>query len=95
MKLFDLEHSIYTLIATALFGVYGFIGAVFFFIGREVAQAEYRAIHKLYGGHRANMPDFKGFDVRLWDFHSWFWNLLLPIIVGAVILLVRYLILGV
>ncbi|WP_236554856.1 hypothetical protein [Novosphingobium sp. 9U] len=37
-----------------------------YFIGREVAQAEYRWI-ELYGaGLRANMPRWAVFDVRVW-----------------------------
>ena len=91
MRLADLEHSAYVVVTTIILGIYGFIGASLFFVGREVAQAEYRAIKKLYGGHRANMPYFKGLDIRLWDFHSWFWNLFLPIITGAVTLVTRHL----
>jgi len=54
-----------------------FLPAVFF-LGREIAQAEYRWIEKFAGGLRANMPWWGGFDYRVWDAHSWWWNLLLP-----------------
>lgn len=64
-----------------------------FFIGREHAQAEYRAIEKHYGGKRANMPEFEGFNPRNWDIKSLL-DFLLPIIatlstVGIINVLMR------
>lgn len=41
-----------------------------FYIGRENAQAEYRAIKSFYGGKRANAPWLCGFDIRVWDIKS-------------------------
>jgi len=41
-----------------------------FFIGREHAQAEYRAIQNYYGGKRANMPEFEGLKPRNWNVKS-------------------------
>ncbi|MDC8753325.1 hypothetical protein OIK40_01560 [Erythrobacter sp. sf7] len=38
-----------------------------YFIGREVAQAEYRWIETFGGGLRANMPWHAVFDLRLWE----------------------------
>ena len=41
------------------------IGAAFY-IGRELAQAEYRIIYTHYGRKRANAPWWCGFDRRAW-----------------------------
>jgi len=44
-------------------------GAMFaaaFFIGREITQAEYRNIEHNYGGKRANMPWYGGFQPKAW-----------------------------
>lgn len=38
-----------------------------YFIGREVAQAEYRWIEAFGGGLRANMPWHAVFDPRVWQ----------------------------
>jgi hypothetical protein len=37
-----------------------------YFIGREVAQAEYRWIEQFGAGRRANMPWWGVFDLRVW-----------------------------
>lgn len=37
-----------------------------YFVGREVAQAEYRWIEHFGGGLRANMPWWGPFDLRVW-----------------------------
>ena len=89
--LFELEHL---LIAVAVQTAVGFAtgnwwtGAALgagIFIGREHAQAEYRWI-KLYGqGRRANLPWWGWLDRRVWNFHSWFWNLTLPVVAVVVI----------
>jgi hypothetical protein len=42
------------------------IGA-WFFVGREIAQAEYRGIVGYYGGKRANAPWWVGFEPRAWN----------------------------
>lgn len=55
------------------------------FIGREHAQAEYKWIERYGQGRRANLPWWGWADPRVWDVHSWFWNLSLPI--AAVLIL--------
>lgn len=40
---------------------------LFFFAGREIAQAEYRWIETYGQGKRANMPVLGGFDRRVWN----------------------------
>ena len=45
------------------------VGAAFaiaFFLGREITQAEYRNIEHNYGGKRANMPWYGGFEPKAW-----------------------------
>lgn len=49
------------------------LGAAFgiaLFLGREHAQAEYRWIEKYGQGKRANMPQWGGFDYRVWNVSS-------------------------
>lgn len=63
---------------------YWWMGAAvgsFFFLGRELAQAEYRWIERFGGGLRANLPWWGMLDPKVWDVHSWWWNLLLPSLV--------------
>jgi hypothetical protein len=45
------------------------VGAAFaigFFLSREITQTEYRNIEHNYGGKRANMPWYGGFEPRAW-----------------------------
>jgi hypothetical protein len=84
MKLFDFIHSAMALIIVLIFDRfgYGLVGATLasaFYAGREHAQAEYKWIQHLGGGKRANMKWWNAFDKRVWDAHSWFWNLVAPI----------------
>lgn len=44
----------------------GAAAGAFYFIGREIAQAEYRNIESNYHGKRANMPWLGGFERRAW-----------------------------
>lgn len=49
------------------------LGAAFataYFIGREIAQAEYRGIEAYYEGKRANAPWWVGFQARNWNTKS-------------------------
>ena len=49
------------------FGLWiGATAAAAFFIGREITQAEYRNIDNFYGGKRANMPWYGGFQKQAW-----------------------------
>jgi len=51
----------------APFGLWvGAAAASAFFIGREITQAEYRNIEHHYGGKRANMPWYGGFQKQAW-----------------------------
>ncbi len=51
-----------------------------FFVGREIAQAEYRWIEAFGAGRRANMPAWGALDPRVWGPHS-ITDLVLPIAV--------------
>jgi len=85
--MFNLIHLVTALALVLVFDQFGLslIGAVLasaFFVGREHAQAEYRWIERYGNGRRANMKWWNVFEPRIWDLHSWFWNLAAPI--GAV-----------
>lgn len=54
------------------------LGTVFYFVGREITQAEYRWIEWYGYGQRKNLPWYGALDERVWDTHSFFWNLVLP-----------------
>jgi hypothetical protein len=53
-------------------------------MGREHAQAEYKWIEHYGHGRRANLPWWGWADRRVWDVHSWFWNLTLPVVAVVV-----------
>lgn len=63
--------------------------ASLFYIGREHAQAEYRAINTHYNGHRVNAPWWCGFEPRAWNKKSVL-DWLLPVLLTIVVYLVRY-----
>lgn len=66
------SHPLIALAVQALIGLLAcnwWVGAAFgaaFFIGREIAQAEYRWIETYGQGLRANMPWWGPFDPRVW-----------------------------
>ena len=65
------------------------LGALFasgYYIGREMAQAEYRNILYNYGGKRTNMPWWGAFQARAWDRKSML-DWILPTIVTMTIAL--------
>jgi hypothetical protein len=61
----------------------GALLAAGFYLGREHAQAEYRVIQTYYGGKRANMPWYGGFERRGWDRKS-ILDFVLPIVATMV-----------
>lgn len=70
MELF--EHALVALAIQAIIGIVtrnwwaGAALASGYFIGREVAQAEYRWIEQFGHGLRANLPLWGIFDLRVW-----------------------------
>ncbi|MFM7350249.1 MAG: hypothetical protein ACKO01_12315 [Erythrobacter sp.] len=67
------EHALIAVIVQGLIGLTtgrwwaGAAAASGYFIGREVAQAEYRWIEQFGEGLRANMPWNAVFDARVWQ----------------------------
>ncbi len=59
-----------------------------FYIGREIAQAEYRYIENYCNKKRANMPWWAPFTSRAWTLKSIF-DWILPCIVAAAFVIVR------
>ena len=89
-----LLHSIIVIVAFAIGYAFGYpveftLCSVWFFIGREIAQAEYRWIEKYGNGKRANMHWYAPLDLSLWNVHSWWWNLGLPIVIGLVLIVFK------
>lgn len=88
--LFELIHTITVLVFAAIGWALGHPVlaawfAVMYFVGREIAQAEYKWIEYYGGGFRKNMPWWGAVDHRVWDVHSFWWNLTAPILVAAII----------
>ena len=86
-----LEHTLIALSVQAAIGLAtgnwwtGAALAAGIFAGREHAQAEYRWIEQFGHHKRANLHPLDALDIKMWDFHSWFWNLALPIFAVLVI----------
>jgi hypothetical protein len=69
-----MTHIIPALLVQLLLSPFGlWFGALFaisYYLGREMAQAEYRNILYNYGGKRANMPWWGAFQPRAWNMKS-------------------------
>jgi hypothetical protein len=65
----------------------GALLAAGFYLGREIAQAEYRVIQTYYGGKRANMPWYGGFERRAWT-QKGVLDFVLPIAATAIVLII-------
>jgi len=94
--MFNLIHPLMALVIVLAFDQFGLslVGAVLasaFFAGREHAQAEYKWIKRYGNGKRSNMKWLDAFDPRVWDLHSWFWNLAAPVGVAVGFVLWRHL----
>lgn len=88
-------HIIPALLVQLLLSPFGWwLGALFaigYYLGREMAQAEYRVINEYYGGKRANMPWWGAFQIRAWTQKSVFDVALPSIAVAFVAILVALL----
>jgi len=71
-------HPIVTVVFTLIGGLYVGLLSVIFWIARELTQAEYRWIERYGNKLRKNMPWYAPLDYRVWDTHSFFWNMVLP-----------------
>jgi len=65
----------------------GVLFAAGYYIGREMAQAEYRVIQTYYGGKRANMPWYGGFERRAWT-QKGVLDFVLPIAATTIVLII-------
>lgn len=89
-----LAHPVIALVLQAIIGLVSgdwWVGAAagsFYFIGREYAQAEYRNIEHYYGGRRANMPYWGGFEPRAWTVKGLL-DFILPTICVTLVALAR------
>ena len=63
----------------------GAIAGVFFFVGREISQAEYRYIGALPSKLRKDMPVFGGLIPKYWTFKSFIADLTIPSVIVLVI----------
>lgn len=61
----------------------GGLGACVWWIAREHTQAEYRWIATFAQGKRSNMPQWGGFDPRVWDMASVL-DLAVPIVLCSI-----------
>ncbi|TAD77882.1 MAG: hypothetical protein EAY70_07785 [Sphingomonadales bacterium] len=73
MNLSLFEHALLAIAAQVIIGLLtgkwwaGAAAASSYFVGREIAQAEYRWIEQFGDGLRANMPWHAVFDHRVWQ----------------------------
>lgn len=88
-----MSHVLITLVIQVsiglLFGEW-FWGALFacgFYIGRELAQAEYRWIETYGLGRRANMPWWGRFDRRVWNIKSML-DWVGPVLVSVIVIII-------
>jgi hypothetical protein len=63
----------------------GVLFASGYYIGREMAQAEYRVIQNFYDGKRVNMPWYGAFERRAWNVKS-ILDFVLPIAATTIVL---------
>ena len=63
----------------------GVLFASGYYIGREMAQAEYRVIQNFYNGKRVNMPWYGAFERRAWNVKS-ILDFVLPIVATTIVL---------
>jgi len=63
----------------------GVLFASGYYIGREMAQAEYRVIQNFYDGKRVNMPWYGAFERRAWNVKS-ISDFVLPIAATTIVL---------
>jgi len=66
----------------------GAIAGIFFFAGREIAQAEFRNIETLPSKLRKDMPMFGGFNPKYWTLKAFFADLTIPSVITVLIALV-------
>ena len=94
MELF--EHALVALIVQVAVGLTtrnwwaGALLACGYFIGRELAQAEYRWIEQFGAGLRANAPWWAAFDSRVWTRADQFADVIGPIVATGALAMVMH-----
>lgn len=89
-----LQHIIMALVAQAVVGLLTgnwWAGAALgsaYFIGREVAQAEYRWIEQFGAGLRANMPWWGRLDPRVWPKLDQWLDWMGPVVATVIVALI-------
>ena len=69
----------------------GAIAGIFFFAGREIAQAEYRNIEASPSKLRKDMSVFGGFNPKYWTLKAFFADLTIPsVIVITIAIILKY-----
>ena len=63
----------------------GAIAGVFFFVGREIAQAEYKNIEASPSKLRKDMSVFGGFNPKYWTLKAFFADLTIPSVIVLII----------
>ena len=87
-------HAAISLVIQALVGLLtgnwwlGGLLACTWWIAREHTQAEYRWIEKYGQGKRANMPDWAGFDYRVWNVPSLL-DFIAPVVACSIVYFLR------
>lgn len=90
-----IEHAVFSLLMQGVVwlltgnALAGMFFAIAFFFGREHAQAEYKAINMDFGGKRANMPWYAGFNPRYWTLDAVL-DLLSPILACYALYLAQF-----
>ncbi len=83
------EHALAALAIQVLVGLItrnwwaGGLLACGYFIGRELAQAEYRWIEEFGNGLRANAPWWAAFDLRVWTKADQFADVIGPLVAAS------------
>jgi len=66
----------------------GAIAGVFFFAGREIAQAEYRNIEASPSNLRKDMNVLGGFNPKYWTLKAFFADLTIPSVIVLIIAII-------
>ena len=66
----------------------GTVSGVFFFAGREIAQAEYRNIEASPSKLRKDMSVFGGFNPKYWTLKAFFADLTIPSVIVLIIAII-------
>ena len=95
--LINWSHITISLVIQLIFGfstsnwLAGTVAAIFFFLGREIAQTEYRKIKDSQSQLRKDMHPLGGLDPKYWTTKSFFADLLIPGLLVIIVYIATYL----